>query len=53
MRLLMLFCFDLIFFFFCGGSFCWTAERDPLLLREVRYVEPYKFKHGTKLTLTL
>ena len=40
---LFLFCF-----FFCSGSFRWTAERDTLLLREVRYVEPYKFKHGTK-----
>ena len=48
MCFLMLFCFDLIFFFFCSGSFRWTAEKDTLLLREIRYVEPYKFKHGTK-----
>ena len=48
MCFLMLFYFDLIFFFFYSGSFRWTAEKDTLLLREILYVEPYKFKHGTK-----
>ena len=26
----------------------WSPEKDLVLLREVCYVEPYKFKHGTK-----
>ena len=33
---------------FFSGTFRWSGEKDILLLREVRYVEPYKFKHGTK-----
>ena len=30
-----------------SGTFRWSSEKDKLLLREVRYIEPYKFKHGT------
>ncbi|KAL9977515.1 hypothetical protein ACROYT_G014924 [Oculina patagonica] len=31
-----------------GGTFRWSGGKDLRLLREVRYVEPYQFKHGTK-----
>ena len=35
-------------FIYFSGTFRWSPEKDKLLLREVRYIEPYKFKHGTK-----
>lgn len=46
---LMLFYFVLAIFFY-HASFCWTAEKETFLLREIRDVEPYKFKHGTNET---
>lgn len=33
---------------FFSGTFHWSGGKDLHLLREVRYVEPYQFKHGTK-----
>jgi len=47
---LMLFYFVLTSFFFYRGSFRWTAEKETFLLREIRDVEPYKFKRGTNET---
>ena len=32
----------------CSGTFRWTEIKDKILLREVRFVEPYKFKAGSK-----
>ena len=31
-----------------SGTFRWTEIKDKILLREVRFVEPYQFKAGSK-----
>ena len=31
-----------------SGTFRWTEMKDKILLREVRFVEPYQFKAGSK-----
>ena len=33
---------------FRSGTFCWTEQKDVILLTEVRFVEPYQLKQGTK-----
>ena len=32
-----------------SGTFRWTDQRDCLLLREIRLVEPYLYKMGSKM----
>ena len=31
-----------------SGAFCWTEDKDRSLLREIRVVEPYNYKIGSK-----
>ena len=36
------------YFLIYGGTFRWTETKDKILLGEVRVVEPYQFKAGSK-----
>ena len=35
-------------FIFFSGTFCWNVTTDKVLLTEVRFMEPYVYKAGSK-----